>query len=173
MSQTVNAPVVLELAPLPREQVGPFLLLGVEKTADNAAVERNWAARLKWARRELIAVPLEDINWARAMLSDPDKRIRADISSLNLDTADGILRELSERFGTNAPAGGSCQLIDVECDLTNYSPPVEMPDMAAVKAGIVIAHMPEDLPGACAILNDFLREPLDPWHCLTAADNAN
>ena len=27
-------PVVLELAPLPREQVGPFLLLGLDKDAD-------------------------------------------------------------------------------------------------------------------------------------------
>ena len=29
-----SEPVVLDLAPLPREQIGPFLLLGLDKDAD-------------------------------------------------------------------------------------------------------------------------------------------
>ena len=32
-----------ELASLPREQVGPFLLLGLDKTADKEQIEANWA----------------------------------------------------------------------------------------------------------------------------------
>src|ERR671933_158280 len=64
-------PVVLELASLPREQVGPFLLLGLDKAADKKQMERHWADRVKWARKQQIKVPLEDINWARDVLGDP------------------------------------------------------------------------------------------------------
>ena len=42
MSSLPTTPIVLELAPLPREQVGPFLLLGVEKTADKEIVEAKF-----------------------------------------------------------------------------------------------------------------------------------
>jgi hypothetical protein len=71
-------PVMLDLAPLPRSQVGPFLILGVAKDADREALEANWAQRLIWARKNLIKVPLEDINWARELINDPDARLRAD-----------------------------------------------------------------------------------------------
>src|SRR5437899_5211457 len=84
-------PVVLELAPLPREQIGPFLLLGLEKDAGPEQVEANWAQRVIWSRKNQINVPLEDINWAREVINDPDKRIRADAATLNADTIDGTL----------------------------------------------------------------------------------
>ena len=35
-----SEPVVLELAALPREQMGPFLLLGIDKSAGKSAIER-------------------------------------------------------------------------------------------------------------------------------------
>jgi hypothetical protein len=163
MSNNPAEPVVLELAPLPREQVGPFVLLGVEKTADHADVDRSWAERIKLARRQQITVPLEDINWAREILSDHDRRIRADAASLNLDSADGVLRELSERYGADMPAELRCKPLDVEKDLANYSPPIEMPDMQTVKASIVVPDIPEEVPAARSFLEKFLREPLDPW----------
>src|SRR5262249_37415715 len=120
-------PVVLELAPLPREQIGPFLLLGIEKDADQERIESGWAMRLKQARKQQIDLPLEDINWARAMLKDPEKRVRADAGSLNVDTADGVLRRLEQRF---AGEGGETnwQPRDCEKDLRDYTPSVEMPD---------------------------------------------
>jgi hypothetical protein len=163
MSNPSSAPVVLELAPLPREQVGPFLLLGVDKTADNAAVERNWAERLKLARRELIKVPLQDINWAREVLNDQDRRIRADAASLNLDTADGTLRDLCERFASGGPESPQRLALDVEKDLSDFSPAVEMPSIEAVRASIVVGEIPEEVPAAWSILEKYLREPLDPW----------
>ncbi|HYV34385.1 MAG TPA: hypothetical protein VE988_01695 [Gemmataceae bacterium] len=162
MSQSPAAPVVLELAALPREQVGPFLLLGVEKTADKEAVERNWADRLKWARRQLIKVALEDIHWAREILNDNDKRIRADAASLNLDSADGALKQLSERYGGDAAV--RCKPLDVEKNLADYSPAVEMPDIEAVRASIVVPDVPEEIPAARPILEKYLREPIDPWN---------
>src|SRR5262245_55309554 len=92
-------PVVLDLAPLPREQMGPFLLLGLDKAADSKAITAHWADRVKWARRNLIKVALEDINWARDLLNDMERRIRADAGSLNIDTTDGLLGQLAQRFG--------------------------------------------------------------------------
>src|SRR5262245_57827129 len=91
-------PVILELAALPREQVGPFLILGVDKVADREEIEAAWAQRLIWARKNLVKTPLEDINWARETLSDVERRMRADAASLNLDTSDGVLRRVQQRY---------------------------------------------------------------------------
>jgi hypothetical protein len=164
MSNLPRAPVVLELAPLPREQVGPFLLLGLEKTADKEQVEASWAKRIIWARKEQIKVALEDINWAREILSDKDKRVRADAASLNLDTTEGTLRLLSEQYGGNASTALRCKPLDVEKDLSHYTPQVELPDLAAVQSTIVVPNVPEEVPAARSILENYLREPLDPWN---------
>jgi hypothetical protein len=163
MSNPSSVPVVLELAVLPRDQVGPFLLLGVDKTADSLAVERSWAERLKLARKEQITVPLQDINWAREVLNDQDRRIRADAASLNIDTTDGTLRTLCEEFGGTGTEGLQRLALDVEKNLAEYAPAVEMPDISAVRASIVVGEIPEEVPAACTILEQYLREPLDPW----------
>src|SRR6266852_1783627 len=110
-------PIVLELAPLPREQIGPFLLLGVDKDADLERIENGWATRLKQARRQQIDLGLEDINWAREVLKDPEKRVRADAGSLNVDTLDGVLRRLDERFGSQSGRDAVWQPRDREKDL--------------------------------------------------------
>src|SRR5262249_37025264 len=119
-----SEPVVLELASLPREQMGAFLILGLDKSAEREEVERHWADRLKWARRQLVKVPLEDVNWAREELSEIPRRIKADAGSLNVDTGEAILKGLSERFGV---AGGQArrmwQPLDNEKPLAGYSPP--------------------------------------------------
>ena len=49
-------PVVLELATLSREQIGPYLLLGLDKSADKEQIDKNWADRVRWrcaSRRSL------------------------------------------------------------------------------------------------------------------------
>src|SRR6266436_4167866 len=106
MSDSRQDPVVLELAPLPREQIGPFLLLGLDKDAGPEQIEAHWAQRILWARKKQILVPLSDINWARAVLVDPERRVRADVTSLNTDSAAGVLRQLAEQYGA-APSGQS------------------------------------------------------------------
>jgi hypothetical protein len=156
-------PIILELAPLPREQVGPFLLLGLEKTADRDQIEASWAKRVIWARKDQIKVALEDINWAREVLNDKDRRIRSDASSLNLDTTEGVLRDLVQRYGGDAVAA-RCKPLDVEKDLAGFSPAVEMPDLAEVQAAIAIPEIPEEIPAVRGLLERFLHEPLDPWN---------
>ena len=94
-------PVVLELASLPREQIGPFLLLGLPKEANKDLIEQHWADRVKWALQNRIKLSREDINWAHEMLKDLTSRVRADASSLNTDTCDGILARLARRYGSS------------------------------------------------------------------------
>jgi len=157
-------PVVLELAPLPREQIGPFLLLGVEKDADAEAIEAGWAARLKQSRKQQVDVALEDINWARETLRDQEKRLRADASSLNADTTDGVLRQLGERFG-GKDGVAAWQPIDYEKDLREYSPEVEAPDPRAVREAIIVPEPNRDIQAAALMLEEFARaaRTIDPW----------
>jgi hypothetical protein len=163
MNKSSKTPVVLELAALPRDQVGPFLLLGVDKLADKEQIEASWAQRVIWARKNQSKVPLEDINWARENLSDPEKRIRADACSLNADTTAGTLRHLLERYsGINQPAPG-CVPLDVEKPLAGYTPPTEIPDADALRRAIMVPDVPQEFPAIQKLLDDFLAEPLDPW----------
>ncbi|MCC6420340.1 MAG: hypothetical protein IT429_19060 [Gemmataceae bacterium] len=162
MTTRTPAPVVLDLAPLPREQVGPFLLLGLDKSAGKDQIEANWAQRVIWARKNQVKVALEDINWAREVINDPEKRPRADSGSLNLDTTDGILRRLVER-DTDPKASPRCQPLDVEKPLGDYTPPTPVPDLDEVRAAITVPDVSEEVPAVRQILDKFLQEPLDPW----------
>ena len=154
-------PVQLELAPLPRTQVGAFLILGADKDADRDTIEACWAQRLIWARKNLTKTPLEDINWAREMLSDMERRIRADAASLNIDTTDGVLKAMRQRFGGKDSA--AARPMDVEKDLSTYEPPVVVPDSNEVRGLIPQPEVPREVPAVQVILDDFIAPPLDPW----------
>ncbi len=157
-------PVVLDLATLPREQVGPFLLLGVDKTADKEQVEAAWAQRVIWARKGLIKTPLEDVNWAREAMSDFDKRVRADAASLNLDTSDGVLRNLRERFSGLGQGENAGRPLDHELDLADFRPAVSVPDLADERRAIPIAEVPRDMPAVKKLLEEWVQESIDPWN---------
>jgi hypothetical protein len=163
MSQSAE-PIVLELAPLPREQVGPFLLLGLDKTADKETIDAHWAERLKWARKGQSKVPLEDINWAREVLSDIERRIRADAASLNIDTTDGVLAQLAQRYGVQeGKPTRTWQALDNEKTLADYRLPAEVPDAASVRAALIVPKLPEDVPAVPLLLERLAQQPLDPW----------
>jgi hypothetical protein len=159
-------PVVLDLAPLPREQIGPFLLLGLDKDADKEQIEANWARRVIWARKNLTRVALEDINWAREIINDPDKRVRSDTASFNPDTLDGLLRRWCGRFGVGS-VGGEVSVgwrpLDGEKPLADYAPPAEVPDAAEVRAALTIPELPAEVPAVPRLLDQLAREAIDPW----------
>jgi hypothetical protein len=155
--------IVLELAPLPREQTGPFLILGVDKDADAEQVEAQWARRVIWARKGQITVPLQDINWAREVLNDAERRVRADVGSLNTDTLDQALREVTFRFGVGDASGPAWQAYDVEKPLEDYTPAAEVPDVEALLQSIAPPPPAFEVPAALKLLEEFAREPLDPW----------
>jgi hypothetical protein len=166
-NQPPPLPVVLELAPLPREQVGPFLILGVDKTAGKEEIEANWAQRVIWARKGQIKTPLEDVNWAREVIQDVERRIRADAASLNPDTTARTLRQVMERYG-GKQAG--CQPMDVEKPLADYTPAGDVPDPDAERASIPVPDVPPDVPVVRRLLEQLVRAPLDPWELgLTAS----
>jgi hypothetical protein len=157
-------PVVLDLAALPREQMGPFLILGLDKSADRTTIERHWADRLKWARRNLVKVALEDINWARDVLNDLERRIRADAGSLNADTTEGVLTQLAQRFGLEGgQATRQWQPLDSEKSLADYVPAAEVPDIDSVRQAITVPALVEEVPTVVALLERLVQAPLDPW----------
>jgi hypothetical protein len=157
-------PVVLELAPLPREQVGPFLILGLDKDADKDQIEANWAKRVIWARKGQTRLPLEDINWAREAVSDAEKRLRCDVLSLNADLADGTVRRLALRYGvTGATPAAGWQPLEREKDLSHYVPAVELPDAETVRSAIAVPDVPAEVPAAGGLLEQLARTPLHPW----------
>jgi hypothetical protein len=157
-------PVVLELASLPREQVGPFLLLGLDKAATKEEVDAHWADRLKWARKQLAKVQLEDVNWARETLRDADRWVRADAASLNADTTEGALAALGGRYGAgNGQPGRLWQALDSEKALADYMPAAEVPDPDAVRAALAVPEVPEELPAVAQLLERLAQQPLDPW----------
>jgi hypothetical protein len=164
-------PVVLELASLPREQAGPFLLLGLDKTADKEAVEANWADRVKWSRKGLLKVPLEDVNWARDALGDVQRRVRADAASLNVDLSDGLLGRLAYRYGVAGRAAGRAwQPLDREKPLADYAPPAEVPDPRELAAALAVPEVPEEMPAAATLLEQLAAATLDPWAVELPAD---
>jgi hypothetical protein len=156
-------PVILELAPLPREQIGPFLLLGVEKDADQKQIEASWAQRVIWARKNQIAIALADINWAREVINDPERRPRADVTSLNVDTAERVLTQLEEQYGTLIGSGLAWQPLEVEQAWTDYVPDTEVPNARDVQAAIDVPQVPEEVPAVARLLEQWVQEPLDPW----------
>jgi hypothetical protein len=165
MAKSSTEPVVLDLASLPREQVGPFLLLGLPKDAGKEQIEANWADRVKWARKQQLKVPLEDVNWARDMLSEPAKRLRSDAASLNADTADGLLGQLAKRYAADGRKGGPAwQPLDSEKALADYIPAAEVPDHQALRAALVVPEVPPELPAVPQLLERLAQTPLDPWN---------
>lgn len=156
-------PVALELAPLPRNQVGPFLILGVDKNADREAIEAAWAQRLIWARKGMTRTPLEDVNWAREMLGDSERRLKADVGSLNIDTTNEILKKLRDRFRGKDRGSAGCRPIDVEKSLADYEPPTPMPDMEEIRRALPVPELPREVPAVRLILEELVKPLVDPW----------
>lgn len=154
---------VLELAPLPREQLGPFLILGVDKDAAAETVEAHWAQRVIWARKNQIGVPLQDVNWARETLNDLTARVQADVVSLNADTVEQSLRRLARQYGVDEPAGPTWEPLDVEEPPGEDGAVAELPEAEEVRRTIDVPEIPWGTPAVAEILDRLARGPLDPW----------
>ena len=156
-------PVMLDLAPLPRSHVGPFLILGVDKDASRDVIEACWAQRLIWARKGMTRSSLEDINWAREILNSTEQRLRADAVALNLDTTDGTLRKLRERFQGKRPSEVGARPLDMEKWLGDYVPPVAVPTVDELRENVRVPELPRDVPAVRVLLEGFARAEVDPW----------
>ncbi len=161
MSQ--GGPIVLQLAPLPRTQIGPFLILGVDKDASREEIEAAWAEKIKQARRGQLKTPLEDINWAREILMNKEPRTKADAISLNIDTTDGVLKKLKDRYQGRKQAEIRCRPIDTEKWLAGYAPATPVPTIEQCRANVQLPEIPRDVPMVQVILENFAKETIDPW----------
>src|SRR5207244_10972381 len=135
-------PMVLEVAALPREQIGPFLIVGVDKDAANAEIEAHWAQRLIWARAREIRTPLEDVNWAKEVLLDRDRRVLADAVSLNPDTSGGELHQVLAKHGPLEPEVPTWPAREAPLPERPDPPPNLIPDPAALRATLPTPESP-------------------------------
>ncbi len=106
---------------------------------------------------------LEDINWAREMVSSTEQRLRADAVALNLDTTDGTLRKLRERFQGKRPSDVRARPLDLEKWLGDYTPPVPVPTIEELRQNVQVPELPQEVPAVRVLLDDFARAPIDPW----------
>jgi hypothetical protein len=154
-----SVPVVLELAPLPREQIGPFFLLGLEKDADGEQIESSWAKRVIGARKKQFNVALEEINWAREELRDPERRARADAASLNVDTSERVLARLEGQYAVRTPAWLP-QRPEIGWSAVELDVPV--PAIEEVRGRVRLPALPAE-PSVAWLLDEWLQQPIDPW----------
>src|SRR5262249_27763234 len=113
--------------------------------------------------KNLISIPLEDINWARDALKDADKRIRADAASLNLATTDGALQALRKRFQGKDPDSGSCKPSHVEKSLASYGPRTPWLEVDQVWQTLTLPVIPREVPAVTLMLQEAVQPDLDPW----------
>ncbi len=149
----------VEVVPLSRERLGPFLILGVPKDATDEQIEAAWAQRVLWARQGKTTVPLGDIHWAREVLRDPARRIQADATSLNVDILGDELRRLGRLYGLD-PERPTWQPVDPE---PPAEPAVAVPDLAQLRTEMPAPSVPIELPGVAQYLKDIAAEKVDPW----------
>ncbi len=163
MAESRHDPIVLDVAALPREQVGPFLILGVDKDADNNEIEAHWAQRLIWARSKQIRVALEDVNWAKETLLDRDKRIVADAVSLNPDIASCELRQLLEKHGPLEPEVATWAPRESPLPEVPEAPAGLIPEIESLRSQLAVPEIPLELPAIDRMFEELVAAPLDPW----------
>lgn len=163
MPESVDQPVVLDLAALPREQMGPFLLLGVDKDATPEEIEAHWAQRLIWARARQVRHALEDVNWAKEVLSDRDRRVLADVVSMNPDSLASELRQLLEKHGPLEEEVPAWTPMEAPLPDVPELPPDTVPDPDALRAALEIPEIPLEFPAMQRMIEQVIAAPIDPW----------
>jgi hypothetical protein len=156
----VMQPIVLNLAPLPRDVAGPFMILGLDKCADPEAIEAAWAQRVISARKNQLLYSLEDVNWAREILRDPGKRLSADVAGLNLDIDQLCLREIVKRFSDSDHS--RLQPVDLaRPPASPYPPPLA--EMEEIRNSITLPALEWEAPFVGKIWEELIQVPVDPW----------
>jgi hypothetical protein len=87
--------------------------------------------------------------------------VRADVASLNLDTTESVLGRLAERRG--GQSAGRFKPLDVEKPLADYTPPTDVPNIDDIRQSITVPDVPQEFPAVTMLLEQMLKEPLDPW----------
>ena len=89
--------------------------------------------------------------------------MRADATSLNVDTTDGVLEHLRQRFQGGDQKSAPCRPLDVEKNLANYDPAIMLPDSQEVRLLIPTPQIPRELPAVRVLLEELANLPRDAW----------
>lgn len=143
-----------------RELAGPFIVLGVDKDADEAAINNHFHLQCLAAARGELQWTQGDLEWARQLLHDSKRRLVADLDSVNADLASGEVNRLSRVYHLDRSTPG-WEPLDPE-------PPMALPDTAdfdpqAMVDGIAKTDIPVELPVIDAWLQKFAGAVTDPW----------
>ncbi len=142
-----------------REDAGPFLILGIDKDANNASVEAQYESRMSASQRGELKWSASDLEWAREQLLNADRRVVADADSWNTDIASGDVHRLIRLYRMENTSAG-WEPLDPE-------PPAELPitniDMDALVAELPLPDAPLELPAIARWLERCGAVGLDPW----------
>ena len=56
-----------------------------------------------------------------------------------------------------------CKPIDTEKWLADYAPPTPVPPVDELRQLVQIPEMPREVPAVRVMLENFVKEPIDPW----------
>lgn len=145
---------------IPRELAGPFIILGVDKDADDATIESHYHSQLTSIERGECNWSPDDLEWARCQLSEAKSRLSADLESLNADLASGEIHRLARLYRLDGSPPG-WEPIDPE-------PPAPLPNIEDIDPVTLAANvaMPEfgvEIPAIDTWLQQFAAAVTDPW----------
>ncbi len=96
-------------------------------------------------------------------MNNLESRLRADAVGLNIDTTDGTLRKLRERFHGKRPSEVGARPLDMEKWLADYVPPAPVPTVDELRQNVHVPELPREVPAVRVLLENFARETTDPW----------
>ncbi len=98
------------------------------------------------------------------MLLDRERRVSADVVSLNPDTSTGELRQILAKHGPLEPEVPSWSPYEAALPELPEPPSNLMPDCDELRAGLAVPEVPLELPAIDRILEQARSSPLDPWN---------
>jgi hypothetical protein len=143
----------------PPPPAGPFIILGVDKDVDPAALPAIAAERLEAVRRGELQWSEADVLAAVELLRSRERRLAADADNFNADLASGEVRRLARLYHLDGSPPG-WEPMDPE-------PPADLPDAeldaAALAASLPAPDVPLELPSVAAWLLRYGEAANDPW----------
>lgn len=139
--------------------VGPYIILGIDKDADPATLPEVCARRVEAARAGELTWTEEQIVAALEVLHAPEERLESDVESFNTDIASGEVRRLARLYRVDG-GGPAWEPMDPE-------PPTELTELTFDAAGLAAEapapDVPLELPSVETWLTQYAAGASNPW----------
>ena len=161
-------PVVLELATLSREQIGPFMLLGLDKSADKEQIDKHWADRVKLGAQAAHQGPAAKTSTGRTRSSRTSTGASAPTRPASTPTRrTASSRKLCDRYGVGngSPGRGCGSRLTTRSRWPTICPRRRCPtaDDGPRRHHWSSRRCREELPAVAVLLERLAQLPLDPW----------